>query len=58
MGWHGDSPGALVPVLLPPEERPAARRKASAGEHRTYGFRAADGRTLLHPDVFCLNQLR
>ncbi|MFG2847201.1 hypothetical protein ACGF12_29110 [Kitasatospora sp. NPDC048296] len=51
--WHEDFPDALVPVLLAPEERPAAWRKASAEDPRAYGFRAADGRTLLYLDVFC-----
>ncbi|MFJ9844415.1 hypothetical protein ACIRYZ_28965 [Kitasatospora sp. NPDC101155] len=51
--WHEDFPDALVPVLLAPEERPAAWRKASAEDHQAYEFRAAGGRTLLYLDVFC-----
>ncbi|MFE5586745.1 hypothetical protein [Kitasatospora sp. NPDC056531] len=52
-GWHEDFPDALVPVLLAPEERPAAWRKASVEDHRAYEFRATGGRTLLYLDVSC-----
>ncbi|MFF2079187.1 hypothetical protein ACFVXG_31090 [Kitasatospora sp. NPDC058162] len=52
-GWHEDFPDALIPVLLTPEERPAAWLRALAEDHRAYEFRAADGRTLLYLDVDC-----
>ncbi|MFD8754831.1 hypothetical protein ACFV0O_28170 [Kitasatospora sp. NPDC059577] len=51
--WHEDFPDRFVPVLLAPEERPAAWRAACAEDHRAYEFRAADGRTLLYLDVSC-----
>ncbi|MFD7448754.1 hypothetical protein [Kitasatospora sp. NPDC059827] len=52
-GWHEDFPEALVPVLLTPEERPAAWLSALAEDHHAYEFRAADGRTLLYLHICC-----
>ncbi|MFJ3216282.1 hypothetical protein ACIPLC_10225 [Kitasatospora sp. NPDC086801] len=58
--WHQDFPDALVPVLLAPEERPAAwlevRDRFDAPDppsHQAYEFVAADGRTLLYINTRC-----
>ncbi|MFF7995786.1 hypothetical protein ACFZDG_39200 [Kitasatospora xanthocidica] len=51
--WHEDFPDRFVPVLLTPEERPAAWLSACAEDHRAYEFHAVDGRTLLYLEISC-----
>ncbi|MBV2155019.1 hypothetical protein [Kitasatospora sp. SUK 42] len=52
-GWHEDFPDDFVPVLLTPEERPAAWQAALAEDHQAYEFRAEGGLTLLYLDISC-----
>ncbi|MFE6054478.1 hypothetical protein ACFQ6N_27300 [Kitasatospora sp. NPDC056446] len=51
--WHEDYPDWFVPVLLTPEERPAAWSAALDEDFLAYEFRAGDGRTLLYLDISC-----